>query len=84
MKDRIGAPLPPVMLGASLVTWGYFTEALLFAVTLALILDLPQLVPQWQLQRWDLSEQTIWRVWSLCIVLLIFTFLLSLLNNDAI
>lgn len=78
----IGSPAPPLALAATTLIWGYACELLWLGIIIASIIEAPRLLSGLKLQRWVFNDTTQWRIWSLSIALMIFTFLISLLNPD--
>ena len=56
---------PPFLMAAALLFWGWRTELLLWAIPLALILELARLVPT----RWEFTLTDLKRVFDLCCLL---------------
>ncbi len=56
---------PPLMLGASLMFWGWHTGLLALAMVMALVLEASRLIRL----RWDLSPSDFNRISDLCTVL---------------
>jgi protein-glutamine gamma-glutamyltransferase len=59
--------IPPLLLAAALLFWGWQTDLLHFAILLALALELPRVVAA----RWDFSDTDLRRVRDLCAILMI-------------
>jgi hypothetical protein len=56
---------PPLLLGATLLFWGWQTGFLTAGVVMALALEAPRLVKA----RWDISDEDFSRLWTFCSVL---------------
>lgn len=55
---------PSLLLGASLIFWGYQTDWLVFAAIMALLIEFPN----FSSARWEFSEADLNRIWDLCAV----------------
>jgi len=64
---------PPLLLGSSLIFWGWLTGWPVISLIAAFILESSRLLP-W---RWNLETRLLHRVWDLCAVLLLAVFLLT-------
>ncbi|CAD0232260.1 Transglutaminase domain-containing protein [Planktothrix agardhii] len=70
---------PPLLLGVTLIFWGWQTGLLIFALPMALIIEGSRWI-QW---RWDLSSKDIKNIAYFCLILIIlFTFILIIINRS--
>ena len=71
--------MPPFLLGAALVFWGWQTGFLLAGTLMAVLLE----SSRWVTDRWDLSDDDFWRIWTFCAVLLLAAGTYAFTSNDA-
>ena len=71
--------LPPLLMAAALLFWGWQTGMLLFAVVLSLILE----VPRWVKARWEVEDADFKRIRDLCSVLIVGGLAYGLMTRDA-
>ena len=70
---------PPLLLGVTLIFWGWQTGLLIFALPMALIIEGSRWI-QW---RWDLSSKDIKNIAYFCLILIILvTFILIIINRS--
>jgi transglutaminase-like putative cysteine protease len=69
---------PPLLLGASLMFWGWQTGFILPALIMGAVLEAARFVPS----RWDLSDEEFSRVWTFCSVLLLAAVILAFSVNN--
>lgn len=69
---------PPLLLGATLIFWGWQTGLLWPAVLAALALEGARLVPA----RWDFPQADLNRIWNLCVLIFFGTGVYALAAND--
>jgi len=72
--------LPPLLLGFTLLFWGWEAHLLPVAVIGAVILELPRLV-RW---RWDFSQTDLNRVWDFCTLLFVGAMIYSFAATDLV
>ena len=63
MRERLvmGGPVPPGILGAALLFWGFLNEHVVLGVGLAIAVELSFVVRS----RWEISEELLTRIWTL-------------------
>jgi protein-glutamine gamma-glutamyltransferase len=69
---------PPLLLGATLLFWGWQTGFLAAAAIMAVVLEGARLVRA----RWDLSDEDFRRTWTFCSVLLLAAVVYAFNTND--
>ncbi len=69
--------MPPFLLGATLLFWGWQTEFLAVGAVLALVLE----GARWVGARWDLSDEDFNRVWNFCTLLILAAGIFAFGNN---
>jgi hypothetical protein len=69
--------MPPFLMGATLLFWGYQTNFLPVAVVMALILESSRVVRA----RWEFSDDEFSRVWTFCSVLLLAAIIFAFKDN---
>ncbi|MCX6897513.1 MAG: DUF4129 domain-containing transglutaminase family protein [Verrucomicrobia bacterium] len=70
--------MPPLLLGLTLLFWGWEVELLPLSAVGAVILELPRFI-RW---RWDFSETDMNRFWDLCYVLFLSALAYSFVTTD--
>ncbi|MBI5685186.1 MAG: DUF4129 domain-containing protein [Verrucomicrobia bacterium] len=70
--------MPPLLLGLTLLFWGWEVELLPLSAVGAVILELPQFI-RW---RWDFSETDMNRFWDLCYVLFLGAIAYNFVTTD--
>ena len=65
----MGAPVPPGVLGVSLLFWGFLTGHLILGIGLALAVEMSLVIRA----RWEISEELLTRIWTLSGVGFLFT-----------
>jgi hypothetical protein len=70
--------MPPFLLGATLLFWGWQTGLVVPALLMAMALE----APRWRQTRWELSEQDFTRVWVFCALLLLAAVLFAFTANE--
>jgi hypothetical protein len=68
---------PPLLIGATLIFWGWQTGLWFFAIPMAVIIEGSRLF-SW---RWDFSATDVRRVANLCLIILIVLFIYLLIQN---
>ncbi|MBO3461802.1 transglutaminase domain-containing protein [Aetokthonos hydrillicola Thurmond2011] len=71
---------PVLLLGASVIFWGWQTGLWIFALPIALILEASHFI-DW---RWDFSAYDVRRITDLCIIVFFLSFVYILLENRSI
>lgn len=71
---------PPLLLGATLLFWGWQAGLPVAGAVLGGLVELAWLVKA----RWDFSDEDFGRIWSLCSLLLLATVLFAFTNNDGL
>jgi len=69
---------PPLLLGASLLFWGWQTELMLPGALMAVLVESPRVFKA----RWELSPDDFRRVWQFCTLLLLAAGLYAFSAND--
>ena len=69
---------PPMLLGLTLLFWGWQTGLLFFAVILAAVLEGSRLVRA----RWDFSQADLNRIWNLCVILFLGAVIVAFAANE--
>lgn len=75
--------IPPFLLGAALILWGWQTGLWILAISIAIILEASHLIP-W---RWDLSKDHFKRISDICtiiLIILIFFMLIAFIKSKSI
>lgn len=71
---------PPLLLGATLLFWGWQTGFLLPGALMAVILEAPAITKT----RWDFSDDDFGRIWTFCSLLLLAAVVYAFTANDGI
>ncbi|MGL6138523.1 MAG: transglutaminase-like domain-containing protein, partial [Planktothrix sp.] len=71
---------PALLLGATLIFWGWQTGLLIFALPMALILEGYRWI-QW---RWDVSSEDIKNIENFCLIVVVLVTLLLIISNRSI
>ena len=69
--------MPPLLIGATLLFWGWQTGFLFEGGVMAFILESSRLVKV----RWEFSDDEFARVWTFCMVLLLAAMIFAFNNN---
>jgi len=69
---------PPLLLGATLLFWGWQTENLLAGALIAVLIESARVFKA----RWELSEDDFGRVWMFCLLLLLASGLYAFTSNE--
>lgn len=72
--------MPPLLIGATLLFWGWQTGFLPEAAAMALILEISRLFKV----RWEFSDDEFARVWTFCMVLLVAATFFAFNNNGGL
>lgn len=71
---------PALLLGATLIFWGWQTGLLIFALPMALILEGYRWI-QW---RWDVSSEDIKNIGNFCLIVVVLVTILLIISNRSI
>ena len=71
---------PPLLLGVTLLFWGWHTDYLLAGVGMGLLLEGARRSPA----RWELADDDFRRVWNLCTFLAVAGLVYALTANDGL
>jgi len=69
--------MPPLLLGAALLFWGWQSDLLAVGAVMAVILESARFI-KW---RWEFSEDDFGRVWTLCALLFLGTVIFAFTQN---
>lgn len=69
---------PPLLIGATLVFWGWQTGFLLPGLLMAVVLE----SPRWVHARWDISNEDFRRIWTFCTLLLLASVVYAFTLNE--
>jgi len=69
---------PPLLLGVTLVFWGWNTNYLWVGVPLGLVLEASRLLRN----RWEVSEEDFNRIWTFCTLLFLASTVYAFTSND--
>lgn len=69
---------PPLLVAAALLFWGWQTGLLVFAVVLALAVELPR----WATARWEISDPEFRRLRDLCAILVIGSLIYRMMTRE--
>jgi hypothetical protein len=80
MEAAGSAPVqpPPLLIGATLMFWGWQTGHWVVAVVLAVVLE----AARWVRVRWEFSDEDFRRIWALCSVFLLVALFWAFTAND--
>ncbi|OKH35534.1 transglutaminase [[Phormidium ambiguum] IAM M-71] len=70
---------PPLLIGAALIFWGWQTGLWLFAIPMAVIIEVARFI-SW---RWEFSAKDVRRVANLCLIILISLFIYLFIQNPS-
>ncbi len=69
--------IPPFLLGAAVIFWGWQTELWILAIPIAISLE----ASPWVSSRWDFSQEDFLRIANLSLMILLSLFIYLLINN---
>ncbi|MFM2082221.1 MAG: hypothetical protein RL380_912 [Verrucomicrobiota bacterium] len=70
--------IPPLLLGAALLFWGWQADLLVVGGALALVMESPRLLAV----RWEISDDDFKRIWSFCLLALLAALLYAFSEAD--
>ncbi len=71
--------LPPFLMTSALLFWGWQTGMMVFAMGMALVLELPR----WTATRWEVEDGDFKRIRDLCSVLIVGALVYAMVTRDA-
>src|SRR5690242_709746 len=70
--------MPPLLMGATLLFWGWQSQLLPVALLMAVIIE----AARWVDVRWDLTDRDFNRIWTFCTLLLLTVAVYSFTQNE--
>ncbi|HXJ74751.1 MAG TPA: transglutaminase domain-containing protein [Candidatus Dormibacteraeota bacterium] len=72
--------VPPFLLGATLLFWGWQTGSLWLGALTALLLESPRVMST----RWAFAQTDLDRIWNLCVLLVFASLVVAFASNDGV
>src|SRR5262249_42444599 len=74
------AGVPPLLLGAALLFWGWQTGWIWLGIAAALVLESPRVIGR----RWRFAQIDLDRIWNLCVLLFFGSFVVAFTTSDGV